>query len=237
MDDGLGLGGRGRLTVARIDTMQSFYGKAIRDNKGSAADMSRATHAILKHYSSTVDKPRHEDCPTGEDSWCSYNRDIATGKATHQPIKNPFPEAVVKAIQPIFDKLGDEHFLAGSEKCLTQNANESLHHVIWGMTPKEQYTSQQEASLAVSLGVLIFNNGLQTTLEKLMPACDVQIHPPMTAAWKRIDSERIRVSDYKARANVKGRRKKRKREKSKKQDAFVHDEGVMYSSQNFYSSK
>ena len=186
--------------------------------------MPRATHAILKHYSSTVDKPRHQDCPTGEDSWCSYNRDIATGKATHQPIKNLFPEAVVKAIQPIFNKLGDEHFLAGSEKCLTQNANESLHHVIWGMAPKEQYTSQQEASLALSLGVLIFNNGLQTTLEKLMPACDVQIHPPMTAAWKRIDSERIRVSDYKARANVKGQMSKGagRKERGKSQRSRTH---------------
>ena len=44
--------------------------------QGCAADMSRATHANLKHYSSTVDKPHHEDCPTGEDYWCSYNRDI-----------------------------------------------------------------------------------------------------------------------------------------------------------------
>ena len=55
----------------------------------------------------------------------------------------------------IFDRLGSEEFLVGCERCLDQNQNECLHHVIWAMAPKEQYTSQQEASLAVALSVLV----------------------------------------------------------------------------------
>ena len=43
--------------------MQNFYGRAIRDNKGDAKSMAQATKAILQHYSSTVEKPQHEDCP------------------------------------------------------------------------------------------------------------------------------------------------------------------------------
>ena len=35
LEDGKGIGGRGRLTAVRIDAMQNFYGKAIRDNKGT----------------------------------------------------------------------------------------------------------------------------------------------------------------------------------------------------------
>ena len=77
---------QGRLTLTRIDTLQNFYGKAIRDNKGDAKAMSKATHAILKHYASTPEQPRHEDCPMGKDSWCSHNRDKATGQTTHVPI-------------------------------------------------------------------------------------------------------------------------------------------------------
>ena len=121
MDDGKGIGGRDRLTAVRIDAMQNFYGKAIRDNKGNATAISKATHAILKHYSSTPENPRHEDCPSGNESWCSYNRDLATGQTTHCPIQDPLPQAVVNVIQPTFDRLGGKHFLAGCEKCLDQN--------------------------------------------------------------------------------------------------------------------
>ena len=43
-----GIGGKGRLTLARVDTIQSFYGKTIRDFKNDSEVMSKATHAIIK---------------------------------------------------------------------------------------------------------------------------------------------------------------------------------------------
>lgn len=232
LDDGKGIGGQGRLTKVRIDTLQNFYGKVIRDNKGDAAAMSKATHAILKHYSSTAKNPKHENCPQGSNSWCSYNRDKALKESTHVPIKDPLPPAVVKVIQPVFDRLGNKAFLVGSEKCLTQNTNESLHHVIWGMSPKEQYTSQHEAKLAVALGVMIFNNGIKSTMEKLMARLTLDVKPEMVSTWEEIDGHRIATSDYKASSPVKKRRKRRKN-KNKKDDAFKHQEGVMYKSQSF----
>lgn len=209
-------GGQGRLTNSRIDAIQNFYGKAIRDHKGDAAGMAKATHAILRHYSSTPENPHHEDCPQGAGSWCSYNRDLATGGNTHEPIKDPLPQAIVDVVQPTFDRLGDEQFLAGCENCLDQNNNESLHHMIWGMSPKEQFTSQQEASLSVSLGVLVFNNGMNNTLSKLLPMVNMQVEPAMHLGWERIDNKRISSSDYKTQSSVKKRRKKLRREKSKK---------------------
>lgn len=236
LEDGKSLGGRGRLTLTRIDTLQNFYGKAIRDNKEDAKVMSKTTHAILKHYASTPEHPRHEDCPMGKDSWCSYNRDKVTGHTTHVPMKDPLPKAVVKVMQPTFDRLGSEEFLVGCEKCLDHNNNESLHHVVWGMAPKEQYTSQQETSLAVSLGVLVFNNGTEETISKLIVLMDTPIHPDMPSQWEKIDSKRMSESDYKTDPAVKQRRKSIRRDKSKKQDAFVHQEGVMYSSQSFYNN-
>ena len=236
LEDGSTISGTGRLTIARIDTIQSFYGQAIRENKGDAKAMSRATHAILKHYSSTPEKPQHEDCPVGKDSWCSYNRDVVTGEKTHVPIKNPLPESVVNLMQPTFDRLGSEEFLSGCERCLDQNNNESLHHVVWGIAPKEQYTSQQEASLAVALGVLVFNNGLKDTITKLLSAMDLPVHASTLRELEMIDRKRMRESDYKADPETKKHRKKLKREKCKKQDAFQHQEGDMYSSQKFYTN-
>ena len=78
--------------------------------------MSKATHAIFKHYASTPEHPRYNDCPMGKDSWCSYIRDKATGHTTHVPIKDPLPEAVVKVMQLTFDRLGSLEFLVGCKK-------------------------------------------------------------------------------------------------------------------------
>lgn len=65
--------------------------------------MSTQTWAILDHYSSTIDKPLHSSCPKGETSWCSYQRDKATGKKTHQRIKLPLTPAIKEAVNPVFD--------------------------------------------------------------------------------------------------------------------------------------
>ena len=236
MADGKGLGGAGRLTIAGTDTIQSFYGLCIRQNKGDAKAMSKATRAILLHYSSTEENLQHDCCPVGPSSWCSYQRDLACKTKSHRYIKDPLPPAVVDVIKPVFDKLGDESFLGGCERCATQNANESLHHVIWGFAPKDQFTSQIENSLSVDLGVLIFNCGMEVTYSQLLPKIGVEVTSSMKRAWREIDRKRIYGADYKERDDVKERRKRYKRKKAKKADAFLHKEGIQYQSQAFYSS-
>ena len=70
------------------------------------------------------------------------------------------------------------------------------------MSPKEQFTSQQEASLAVALGVLVFNNGIESTLSKLMPMINVEVQAGMIAGWQRIDGKRMSSANYKAQPAV-----------------------------------
>ena len=130
--------------------------------------MARATRAILKHYSSTPENPQHEDCQTGKNSWCSYQNDIACKTNTHQPIKDPIPSVVVEVIQPVFEKLSSESFLAAFKRCLSQNGNNVLHHVTWAVASKEQFVSPQETYLVVCLSVLIFNAGHHSSYTRLM---------------------------------------------------------------------
>ena len=99
--------------------MQSFYGKVLRDNRGNAKEMAKATRAILKHYASTPENPQHEDCLIGRDSWCSFQKDIAWNTREHKPIKDPLPPAVGEVAQEVFTKLGSESFLAGCERVST----------------------------------------------------------------------------------------------------------------------
>jgi hypothetical protein len=134
----------------------------------------------------------------------------------------------------VFDRLGDANFLAGCEKCVTQNPNLSLHHVIWGLAPKEQYTSPCETSLAVSLGCLLFNSGMEVTYSQLLPKIGLNVDDNMVKEWKKVDKKRLGTAEYKDKAAVKNRRKKYKRQRATKADAFVQKEGIQYKSQEFY---
>ena len=68
------------------DTIQNLYGRATRDNKGNTDKMSKEIWVILSHYASTGDKPMHTKRPTGHQSWCGYQSDIANGTSTYIPI-------------------------------------------------------------------------------------------------------------------------------------------------------
>lgn len=169
-------------------------------------------------------------------AWCKYQRDLACKTKNHRCIKDRLPPAVVDVIKPVFNKLRDESFLSGCERCATQNANESLHHVIWGFAPKDQYTSRIENSLSVNLGVLIFNCGMNVTYSQLLPEIGVKVTNNMKKTWMEIDKKRIYGGEYKEQGEVKERRKRYKTKKAKKADAFLHKEGTQYQSQAFYSS-
>ena len=198
--------------------------------------MSKQIWAILQHYSSTVEKPLHQNCPMEPDGWCSYNRDLMNGTHTHRPIKNPLREAVCDVMKPLFQRLADPTFLEGCKEGFTQNVNESFNHVVWGLAPKETHASSQETALAVNLAVGIYNNGFQQTCIEMLDSCDLEITGTMLQSWARIDNDRIYWSTYKATTKCKERRKAIKRSKCKKQDAFTRTESVHYQSERFYTN-
>lgn len=218
----------------KCDTIQNFYGKAIRENKNDVPAMEKAIWAIMKHYSKDAD---HSDCPAGADSWCSFNKDKATGGSTHRPIKNPLRPAVVETIKPLFQRLANTDFLSAVQEAYTQNPCESYNHLLWNLAPKESYTSTTETSLAVSLSVCLYNSGYYYTLSRLFEKCGIQVSDFQKLSWQNLDKQRQRTSDYKQRDEVKLRRKKTRRAKCKKQDAFLHEEGTQYKSGHFYVSE
>ena len=71
-----GLGGRGKLTNNTIDTLQNYYGIAIRQNRGELKNMQAAVRATLFHVASSKQNNWHyPHCPVGSDSWCKHNPD------------------------------------------------------------------------------------------------------------------------------------------------------------------
>ena len=68
------LEGRGCLTDKVVDQLQVYYGGAIRGHPNDLAGMERAIWAVFFHSISTDAEPQHDYCPSGEGSWCKFQR-------------------------------------------------------------------------------------------------------------------------------------------------------------------
>ena len=148
LSDGKSIGGAGRLTDSLINSLQNYYGSAIRQGKGNVQEMTKAVKATLLHCNSTDETPRHHLCPAGEKSWCKWQAAQAKGIEYHHH-KAPIPEAILHLLKPIYDWLGSPALL---EKCIdgyTQNANEALHSVIWRLCPKKLFLGKTSVTQRV----------------------------------------------------------------------------------------
>ena len=151
------------MTEEMIPRLQNYYRKAIVDNIPNVNDMKRAIYATLSHAMSTDTKPQHFGCPGGQNSWCFYNRAIARDekKPKHDSgnMKTVLREDVVTKIMPVYQRLASEELLKRCTMGKTQNANESLHSVIWRKCPKEVFVSRKRLEVAVISAISEFNMG------------------------------------------------------------------------------
>lgn len=131
------LGGKGKLTNVLIAKLTKYYGLAILwRNIDSIINMKKAIINLLNHLCSTNEKPRHDDCPVGADSWCKWRVTEGAGKLKDFNHPPPLHPDVEKHLIPIYDDLSREDLLT---RCLgghTQNANESYNSTIWRLAPK-----------------------------------------------------------------------------------------------------
>ena len=203
LDDGKPIGGRGRLTDNVIDSMQVYYGKAIRNNTHSVKAMQDAIWAIWYHMQSTDKSPDHSRCPVGDDSWCGFQRDVAKKTSTYTR-KNPLPKAVAIAFEAL---TAFEALLSGCLHGGTQNQNEAFNALIWQRATKETHSSLPTVQLATYLAVGHFNDGSKTILSVLE---NLGIEPGVhsSKACKKIDKDRIRHSQRKSSETSKKRRRK-----------------------------
>ncbi|GFT48129.1 uncharacterized protein TNCV_1001211 [Trichonephila clavipes] len=105
LSDGKTIGGKGRLTDVVINRLTTFYGNAIRGNPKNVHEMRQAIWAVWAHTASTDEQPKHWFCPKGNNSWCKYKVCVQNNKVQGFKHKNNLPEAVSKAIKPIFKDL------------------------------------------------------------------------------------------------------------------------------------
>ena len=203
--DGKPIGGRGRLTNEQIDTLQKYYGNAIRGNRNDLTAMRAAVWAIYFHQRSTDDEPTHNFC--GE--WCPYKKAMSAG--TEYKHTRNMPLAVMDTIKPVFKDLSETQLL---KKCLegyTQNANECLNGAIWRMCPKHKNHGFTAVATAVAIAVAVFNDGA-TSLLDIMKELQLQPGTFSRKFCKNKDTLRIMIAKRQAKeATLEARRAKRRR--------------------------
>lgn len=91
------------MTGHAIDTIQIYYGLAIRRNaeKGVEA-MKTAIWSEYFHLSSTDNNPQHAMCPKDLDTWFNYQKSILEQVEYKHAEHTYLPSCVLEEIKPIF---------------------------------------------------------------------------------------------------------------------------------------
>ncbi|XP_069673452.1 uncharacterized protein [Periplaneta americana] len=226
------LGGRGvgKLNEKAISALTNYYRAAIVNGMPDVRAMRRGFVATLSHSVSTDEKPRHDKCPTGLDSWCFYNRSKAKGEEpqSHKNMKLQLSEATLKAIAPLCARLTSTELLSKCTRGATQNANESVHSLIWRKCPKGTFVSKIKINIAVANAVAEFNMGcLQSQLVKITIG-EGKLTEVAKNILTRRDRKRTQLSELKRAEKQKRARLTRKLKKSTQEKKAKKREGQTY---------
>ncbi len=145
-----GIGGKNKLTKKEIYRIQGHYGAAIRNHVGDEDGMRKAIWAIFHHRSGD-----HSLC----DDWCPSkcgNLEKANARV--------LPEYILNEMKPVFETLTSTDLLSRCTHGGTQNVNESFHHLIWSLCPKEVFVGWRRLDIAVCSAVLQYNDGKMSKL-------------------------------------------------------------------------
>ena len=93
-----------RLTDKTIKLLTRYYGKAIRSNTGDCTAMQDAVWAVFYHSQSTDSNPQYQYCPSGQRSWCKFNRALTNSEPSppHSPTIHPDN---VPPLSKVFERL------------------------------------------------------------------------------------------------------------------------------------
>ena len=206
-----------KLPEWKADYIASNYSTVILQNRGTTPEkLSRSLRVLLDHAAGI-----HSGCPTGENSWCRWNRpSISTKPAT----LTTFTTIDIQKVQEAFNTYATTDFCSHLSLGLTQNANESLHNMIWCLCSKNKYVSPQSIRISTAIAVLIFNEG-ELSLFGIMYDLGLvpsrQVYQSISDRVHKLESSRI----SKKKSNFQRRRRRMKLAKQFREKALLKSEG------------
>jgi len=225
LKDGKKIGGIGRLTNARIDKLQLYYGLAIRRHKHDLEGMKKEVWAGLYHSASSDENPQHQNCPEGPNTWCKYNLALLQKKPFKHP--SPLPTAIADELKPIYERLTNDDIMQGCLGGYIQNNCEALNHIIWARCPKSKHSGRYHIDAAVSGAVIAFNDG-SNGVANVLKHLGIDPGHNMALSIVKRDIKRKRESRSNASVLAQKVRKSRRIARKTTEDSNVDKEGVLY---------
>ena len=98
---------KGHVAEKIASKLTNYYADALKTNAPDIKSMQNAVFASLYHMSSTNEEPNHKLCPTGEKSWCRYQRETFLKVEDSKRTKHNAELAVrcVTLLEPLYTRL------------------------------------------------------------------------------------------------------------------------------------
>ena len=137
------------------------------------------------------------------------------------------PARFLSKLKLIFDDLSSADLVSRCLDGYTQNANESLHGMIWSRCPKAKSFGMQQVQFAVSSAISEFNSGAKfhtTVLESM----NISPGTYITLYCEELDKQCIYHAERKSGDKFKKRRKQLRKQCKGIEDTNTQKEGVTY---------
>ncbi|XP_066599643.1 uncharacterized protein [Prorops nasuta] len=222
------LGGESGLAESVIKKLTTYYGLAIRENINSLEDMRKAVMATLDHYCSTDINLRHENCPSGAESWCDWRKAEATNSL--ESFKHParlIDENVEEHIRPIYEELSNDELLTRFLGGHTQNSNKSFNSTVWLISPKQMNSGHKIIEIAAYIAAGMFNDGYSSILST-MQLLDLKIGQLCKMFADNVDAQRIGRENRRASFSSKKARTASRLEQLHQNEFHEEAEGLLY---------
>lgn len=215
------------MTGKLIDELSIYFGLAIRRNCHSIEKMKNAIWSTLFHKMSTDENPQHDHCPTGENSWCSWQRAKCENILAGYMHKPPMREEVFEAIKPVYEKLVTDDLLTRCIGGYTQNNNESFNATVWAMVPKGLNSGKKIIDIGTNIATSVFNDGLISVLH-IIEVMGMKIGPNSYNLCVEVDEKRIKKAEKSISDGAKQARLDLKSMRKEKEELEVDLEGQLY---------
>lgn len=96
-------------------------------------------------------------------------------------------------VLPLYERLSTDDLLNRCSSGQTNNANESLHGVIWSKCPKTILTAKRKVEALVAEGVCTYNEGYLLTMTKLYTKAGISPGNNTADLAQKKDSRRLRL--------------------------------------------
>lgn len=193
--------------------------------------MKDAIYASIYHAVSTDEEPQHSKCPQGSTSWCFYQRELCKNKTPGPHATNvhtPLNKLCFTKILPLYERLTEESLLIRCSRCLTQNANESLHSIIWSKCPKEVFVAKSRVKIAASIAICEYNVGTRRTVAEIMKQAGLPIGMTSLSIAHKRDTKRLAKGVEKATEKFKHARRIMALAQSRTEEMHIESQGIMY---------